>query len=396
MINLYPHQREAVERLKNGCILWAETGTGKSLTALAYFCEKECDHLRKPRDLLIITTARKRDTLEWNGECAKFDLSVDRKLSIKNIRVQIDSWNNIFKYKDIQDQFIIFDEQRVTGSGPWALAFIRMAKRNHWIILSATPGDKWIEYASVFVANGYYRTRSEFKRQHVIYSPFVNRYPKIIGYMDEARLCRQRNEILVGMHFEKKTIPHHITTTTEYDHDLYDYIRDNRFDPMTEKPVRDAAQLCGLLRRVVNDDIRKMAEVERIMRYHPKAIIFYNFDYELEMLRELSSPPAEWNGHRHDPVPEGNRWAYLVQYSAGAEGWNCISTDTMIFFSRSYSYKAMEQARGRIDRLNTCYNHLYYYYLVTESGIDKAIGRALEEKKDFNESAYVDSLSKFA
>lgn len=394
MIKLYPQQREAVEKLKNGAILWAETGTGKSLTALAYFCEKECENLKKPKDLLIITTARKRDTLEWEKECAHFDLCVDPKLSIKGIRVQIDSWNNIEKYRNVKGQFVIFDEQRVTGSGPWALAFRCIARNNRWIMLSATPGDRWLEYCSVFIANGYYKTQSEFKREHVVYSPFVTRYPKIIGYRNEERLCRQRDEILVGMHLDRTTKQHHEDIGVEYDEALYNDILNSRFDPFEDRPVRDASGLCLLLRKVVNSDIRRIAAVEKIMRKHPKAIIFYNFDYELEMLRTLSSPIAEWNGHRHDPLPEGSRWAYLVQYMAGSEGWNCISTDTVIFFSRSYSYKQMQQAVGRIDRVNTAYHDLYYFYLTTTSGIDRAIRRALRAKKDFNESAYYESLEK--
>lgn len=394
MIDLFPHQREAIRKLHNGSILWAETGTGKSITALAYFCEVECDHMKKPRDLLIITTAQKRDKLEWEGECTKVGLPVYGDQNKQIIRVQIDSWNNIVKYADVRGKFIIFDEQRVTGSGPWAKTFIRMGRNNHWILLSATPGDRWIEYCPVFIANGYYRTFTEFKREHCIYSPFITKYPKIIGYMNESRLCKQRSEILVGMHFDKETVQHHISCSVDYNRELYDFIAKERYDPFAEEPIRDAAGLCLMLRKVVNDDVRRLSEVERIMRYHPRAIIFYNFDYELEMLRELPFLTAEWNGHRHDPVPDVSRWAYLVQYIAGSEGWNCISTDTVIFFSRSYSYKQTTQACGRIDRINTGYHDLYYYYLVSDAGIDKAISRALEEKRDFNESAYYDTLEK--
>lgn len=389
MIELYPHQKEVLNRLHNGCILWAETGVGKSITALAYFLKAECDRNGKPRDLLIITTARKRDTLEWESDCIKAGINCYGK----GVKVTVDSWNNIQKYRDVQDRFIIFDEQRVTGKGPWANSFLRMAKRNRWILLSATPGDKWIEYETVFVANGFYRSRGEFRREHCIYSPFITKYPKLIGYRNENRLFENRSRILVGMHFDKSTVQHHENVNVEYDRDLYDYILKERFDPFREQPVRDAAGLCYLLRRTVNDDKRRIAEVKGIMRRHPKVIIFYNFDYELELLRDLSCHTSEWNGHHHDPVPDGTRWAYLVQYTAGSEGWNCVSTDTIIFFSRSYSYKAMVQAAGRIDRLNTGYHDLYYYYLISDSGIDRAIGRALSEKEDFNESAYYDSLS---
>ena len=60
-----------------------------------------------------------------------------------------------------------------------------------------------------------------------------------------------------------------------------------------------------------------------------------------------------------------------------------------MFFSQNYSFKVMEQAAGRIDRLNTPYTNLYYYHLKTRSGIDLAISRALAEKKQFNETRYL-------
>ena len=51
----------------------------------------------------------------------------------------------------------------------------------------------------------------------------------------------------------------------------------------------------------------------------------------------------------------------------------------------------MEQARGRIDRMNTPFNDLYYYHLKTRSGIDLAISRALNSKKKFNESGFINN-----
>ena len=388
-IELFPYQKEALEKLHSGSILCGGVGSGKSLTSLAYYMSKEFN--KKPIDLYIITTARKRDTLEWDKECAAFGLSRNKEISIGHVRVIIDSWNNIEKYADVKECFFIFDEQRVVGYGTWVKNFLKITKHNRWILLSATPGDTWMDYVPVFIANGFYKNKTEFCRRHVIYNRFA-RYPQVSRFVEERHLNRLRNSILVTMDFHRETIAHHERIVTDFDRCLYDQVMKDRWNFLEDEPVRDGGELCQLLRRIVGTSPERLEKIEEIIKTHPKVIIFYNYDYELEILRSLSIPTAEWNGHKHEPLPTGNNWAYLVQYNAGAEGWNCITTDTIIFYSQSYSYKAMIQAAGRIDRLNTPFKDLYYYHLVSMSKIDLAIARALRNKKNFNESAFLRSM----
>lgn len=391
MVRLYEHQKEALSRLHNGSILWGGVGSGKSITGIAYY-EKVRRGLKGPLPLFIITTARKRDTFEWEEELSKFSL-----------KATIDSWNNIKKYTETSHSFFLFDEQRVVGYGVWTKSFLKIAARNKWILLSATPGDCWMDYLPVFIANGYYRNKTEFQRMHVVYNRFNTRYPQIRGYLNEKLLRKYRDDILVGMTYEKHTAPHHIVVKTGYNKQLYDITMRSRMNPFTEEPIKEASELCLTLRRICNGDKDRISKVLDILLEHPKAIIFYNYDYELEILRQefidqnfigYRWPEAEWNGHRHEPIPKGDRWVYLVQYTAGAEGWNCIETDTIIFYSQNYSYKTMVQAAGRINRMNTGYHDLYYYYLTTDSKIDISIRRALAGKKSFNESAFVAGMGK--
>ena len=397
---LYDHQKDAVKRMKNGCILNGGVGSGKSRTGLYYYFMKnggsidpDYKPMRKPpQDLYIITTARKRDTLEWEGELGPFILSTDKKTNgyYKNT-VVVDSWNNIKKYVDIKNAFFIFDEDRVTGYGAWVKTFLKIVKQNDWILLSATPGDTWEQYMPVFIANGFYKNKTEFIREHVIYARYT-KYPKIDRYVNTKRLIRLRDSILIDMDFERHTTQHHEDIYCTYDIEKYKDAMKNRWDPYKNEPIQQAAGLCYVIRRIVNeDDSRQLALLELIEK-HPKAIIFYNFDYELNILTQIAEgcgiPYAQWNGHAHQPVPDGSTWLYFVQYTAGCEGWNCIKTDTIVFYSQNYSYKTMEQARGRIDRLNTPYQDLYYYYLKSRSGIDLAISRALNDKKDFNERKF--------
>ena len=395
-IKLYEHQIEAIKKMKNGCVLVGGVGTGKSRTALTYYYISVCkgsmkingsgsSHvMREPRDLYIITTAKKRDDFDWDEECSWFDM--------EGAKVTIDSWNNIKKYVGVYGAFFIFDEQRVVGYGAWTKAFLNIARKNKWVLLSATPGDTWSDYIPVFIANGFYKNKTEFNRQHCIFSRFA-KYPKIESYVDQGILIKHRNDILVKMDYERATIPHKITVGVDYSKELYRKVWRDRWDPYDNCPIEETGKLFYLLRKVVNSDVSRLEAVEQICDEHPKIIIFYNYTYELELLRELFKKlgwtVGEWNGQVHTKVPEGDRWVYLVQYNAGCEGWNCITTDTMIFFSQSYSYRMTAQAEGRIDRLNTSFKDLYYYKLRSSAPIDLAIHKALSQKKNFNERSFV-------
>ena len=407
-ISLYSHQLQALEKMKNGCILCGKVGSGKSITALAYYYLREGGELSSlmgadympmgdpSRDLYIITTARKRDMKEWEGELSPFLLSVHRDANLYRNNVVVDSWNNIGKYINVKDAFFIFDEQRVVGSGAWVKSFLKITKANEWILLSATPGDTWQDYIPVFIANGFYKNRSEFIREHIIYNPRV-KFPKIDRYLNTGRLIRLRRSILVDMDFKRDTIAHHEDVYVHYDISKYRDITRLRWNPWQNKPIENSSELCYSMRKVVNSDISRSLAVLELLKKHPRVIIFYNFDYELDILKGLDYGKdvelAEWNGHKHQPVPEGKSWVYLVQYTAGCEGWNCTKTDTIIFYSQNYSYKVMEQAAGRIDRLNTPYTDLYYYHLKTRSGIDLAISKALNNKKQFNEMRFAKRYS---
>ena len=411
-MEFYSHQIEAIEQMKNGCILCGDVGTGKSRTALLYFYTKVCGgnvevngegywgEPTTPRDLYIITTAKKRDSLEWDQECVSFALSIDSEKSICGIHLVVDSWNNIKKYENISDAFFIFDEQRVSGWGAWSKTFLKIASKNQWILLSATPGDKWTDYIPVFIANGFYKSKADFERQHCIFSPYLD-FPKIEKYVNEGILNRHRKDILVEMKYTKFTIPHHYDLYFPYDKELYKTVQKDRWDPYKNEPIENVGQYCYLLRRVVNSDITRLERVMDLAFTHDRIIIFYNYEYELNLLKIAYDTMkdennkwyfalGEWNGHRHDPIPKPlhNRWMYLVQYNAGAEGWNCIDTNAIIFYSQNYSYRMTKQAAGRIDRMNTSYTDLYYYHFMSKSNIDTAIYRALRQKKNFNENAF--------
>jgi len=376
MIELMPHQKQAVGEMRNGCILKGGVGTGKTFTALSYYNDNET-----VERLIVITTAKKRDSGDWQAEA--------RLLAIFP---EVDSWNNLGEYEDVENAFFIFDEQRVVGSGVWVQAFLKIVKKNQWVLLSATPGDTWLDYIPVFIANGFYKNRTEFLREHVVFSRFA-KYPKVDRYVGTERLVRELRSILVEMPFQKHTTRHTVDVFAEYDRELFDTVWRRRWNPFENRPIRHVSELFALMRRIVNSDLSRILAIRDLMIKHPRLIIFYNYDYELEILRQLDTHIGEWNGHKHEPIPDQLEWVYLVQYASGAEGWNCIETDAMVFYSLTYSYRMFEQAKGRTDRLNTSFTDLKYYVIRSSAMIDVAIWKSLCAKRNFNQTEYLRSAA---
>lgn len=400
-----PEQIRAVRQLQNGSILAGGVGSGKTLTSLAWYLTSVCNaasfkkggSLAKKKvkgspTLYVITTAKKRDSLEWEEEAARLGLSTDPACSFTGSSIVVDSWNNIGKYSDREHAVFFFDEQRASGSGRWVKEFLKITRKNTWLLLSATPGDVWMDYLPVFMAHGFFRTRTEFMEDHVIFDRFA-KYPKVKRYIGEAKLQRLRRSILVEMPVERHTTRERETVYCDYDRDLYKWVVKNRMDPWTEEPLRDAGGVCRILRKVVSDNDWRSAEAKRILSSNERVIVFYNYNYELDRIlavaESLGLPTAQWNGHRHDAIPAEPRWVYICQYTSAAEGWNCTSTDTVLFWSLNYSWRVTEQCEGRIDRLNTPYSRLKYYFLESHSSIDEAVRRSLSSKKVFNERAFV-------
>lgn len=400
MISIKDHQLAAISQLKTGSILNGGVGSGKSLTSLVYYQEIECGgvfgspYLKNPKDLYIITVAKKRDSLDWDKELISLPLSRDASLNISGVKVVVDSWNNLAKYIEVKNAFFIFDEQRVVGSGSWVSSFLKITKHNNWILLSATPGDTWLDYIPVFIANGFYKNRTEFLRQHVIYNTFT-KYPKVDRYIEVGTLNKLKKLITVEMVYEKKVNSIVIDNDVKFDKEKFDLASRLRWNPFKDKPFHNASELCYTLRKIVNSDPSRLAYIKTLKDKYSKLIIFYNFDYELEILRTLKESQqikvSEYNGHKHEPIPKSDRWIYLVQYTSGSEAWNCIETNIIVFYSLNYSYRIMKQSSGRIDRMNTTFLDLYYHRLISQSSIDLGIKKALSEKKDFNESEFSDS-----
>jgi hypothetical protein len=278
MSSLKPHQLTALRKLSNGNILRAGVGTGKSRVAVRYYLENH-----PHQDVYVITTARKRDSKDWEGEFASEVVGKHADTTIAGI-LTVDSWNNIDKYCDVVDAFFVFDEQRLVGTGKWVKSFLKIVKNNGWILLTATPGDTWLDYIPVFIANGFFKNRTEFKREHVVYAPHV-RFPKVQRYIAEGRLIRYRNQILVDMPYPKMTTRHESTIWVPHNEKLVEEVTKSRWHLYYDRPIRDIAELYSVRRRVINSDPGRVEALRKLLKDWPRQVVFYNFDYELELLR---------------------------------------------------------------------------------------------------------------
>ena len=377
MVQLTDNQIKARDNLKSGSILYGGVGSGKTFTSLSFAKERYSD-----RDIYVITTAKKRDSGDWEDEASQIGVEL----------TAVDSWNNITNYNMVKNAFFIFDEQRAVGYGTWGRALIKIARQNDWVMCTATPGDTWMDYLVIFIANGFYKNRKEFVDQHVEYDPWV-KFPKIKKFHNQGKLAKLRHSVLVPIKVDRHTTRKRVKVKCDFNKEVYSDIAQKRWNIYTREPIKNAPELLSTLRHSVNADKDRIFHAKWLADMHDKVIIFYNFDYELEILRTmaqgLDKPYSEWNGHLHEPIPDADEWLYLVQYTSGAEGWNCTETDTMIFYSLNYSYKIVEQAEGRIDRMNTPFKELTYFYLVSDSSIDKSIEQSVESKKIFNQSGWL-------
>jgi hypothetical protein len=405
---LSEHQLEALALLRTGSILKGTVGSGKSRTAIAYFLQAECGWTMEPfatvknpetkKQLLIITMAKKRDEHDWDYELAQFGIPAD----IYGLSVIVDSWNNIKKYESFTG-FAIFDEQKVSGYGAWVKSFLKITKQcSGWILLSATPGDTWLDYIPVFIANGFYKNKTAFVAEHVIFDRY-SKYPKVDKYLRENKLLYLRDHITVNMDFQRSIEKHEIELWCDYDRKAYDFIKKERKDPYERisrseetdgfiyKPIKNNSKFCFLLRRAAYDHESRIGDLRDVVDKHGKVIVFYNFRRELEIIRSAFENGhitiAEYNGRRHDSIPTTNKWIYLVQYNL-SEGWNCITSDCVVFFSSNYSWRTLEQCKGRIDRMNTPFSDLYYYHIWSDAPIEKAIKAANKRKEIFNERQF--------
>lgn len=389
MIELREHQLDALREMHNGCVLYGGTGSGKGYTALHYYIENE-----SPKKLFVITTARKRNDRDWEEEAESLKIFTMGRYSSHHGEIVVDSWNNIEKYKDVEGAFFIFDEQRAVGRGKWAKMFIEIAKQNNWILLSATPGDTWMDYVPLFLANGFFENRTDFQRKHVIFKPYL-KFPVVDRYINETKLQLLRNHILVEMPYESTATRHPQWVEVEHDQEMMDLVWKKRWSPLTDQPIRDPAELFRTMRKVANLNPSRLQFLRKVVLKHKRVIVFYNFDDELMLLRHLKVkigrhdvPVLEYNGHKKDVLPPDGPVVYLVQYVAGAEAWNCTTVDAIVYYSLTYSWKNFHQSQGRIDRLDGPYKDLYYYMLVSKTKIDMKIKEALEQKRDFNEHEF--------
>lgn len=126
-----------------------------------------------------------------------------------------------------------------------------------------------------------------------------------------------------------------------------------------------------------------------------RLIVFYNFNSELERLKEIcekfDKPTSEVNGAKHDLTNynDCDNSVTLVQYQAGSMGINLQLSNKIIYFTPPLSSELFEQSKKRIHRIGQ--NHPCFYYQL-KCGIEEKIYGTLAMRKDYTDKLFEGEL----
>ena len=147
-------------------------------------------------------------------------------------------------------------------------------------------------------------------------------------------------------------------------------------------------QLCGQYSQDKLQAFQDLAESTQ-----DRLVVFYNFNEELYALKaiaeELERPVSEVNGHRKDMTAfeEQSNSITLIQYQAGSMGLNLQKANKIVYFTLPLMSELFEQSKKRIHRIGQN-QPCFYYTLTVKNSIDENIKKVLEMRKDYTDELF--------
>lgn len=409
MAELYGFQKQAIGELLAGKhIVISATGSGKG--AMAVIWAKETCKRSKKKKVLVITTASKSRTGDFEADA---DLWCSTSFREQLEAFTVISWHKLKAWVsahtiELSEWVVIADEVAKASAGVssgMGRAFLQLAgKTPDWAGFTATPGDTWIKFYPYFQACGLVKNKTYFMTKYVRVQTFKG-FPEIIGYdhEDELKSFWQRISTAPDTRQMMRELPGEEHKVVEFKKaSTYDKTLKSRVAP--DGTLLDTSgSLCAELRRQCFTKDKQQWIKDFVENLGDGAVMFYNFiktGDELEEIVKKALPKDAkiWRiDGKHHEIPTadtiGKRDIVLCQWQSGSEALNLQFLHYWVSVELCYSYSTAVQARGRIKRIGQK-SHMLYYYLQTKGTIETAVMRCLKNKGEFAADVWLADLEK--
>lgn len=419
MIDLYPHQIESLKQTEeqNRVAYYLDMGLGKTFVGSEKMYE-----LGAKINLVVCQKSKVNDWVEhfktYYPEYHTFDLTNKKQWEyvlhdcpyfLHEFVILVINYDLIFRRPEISklmDFTLMLDESSLIQNENAKRSRFILKKLNptNVILLSGTPtGGKYEKLWSQCRLLGWKISKDAFWSSYINYHfEHDTGFPRKVvdGYKNVERLKHKLHEH--GAIFMKSEdvfdLPAKIDTrvnvycTPAYRKfrqksivkiDGVEFVGDNILTKMLYERM-----LCGSYN---SDKIAALKDL--IESTEDRLIIFYNFNGELEVLRDLCAsverPVSIICGNIKDlsSYEKSKDSVTLVQYQAGAMGLNLQKSNKIVYFTPPLSSEFFEQSKKRIHRIGqdrTC----FYYYLICSGSIEEKIYRTLAMRKDYTERLF--------
>lgn len=408
-MQLYAFQKQYLQGLPAKYIFAADTGTGKTVMALAHY-----DKHAYLKPLLILAPASKVQTGDWDREIKEYFAG--------RFVPEYEIWSyekfsrvpSIAQYKKTGDRGVwrdwlnrhprgfamIADEvhkAKNPQSGVGKRVFEVAAACDVFLGLSATPlPNGWIDAANYFKIFKFTQNITAFKKRYCNIQTYKG-FPEIVGYYHEGELQSNWNHIAKPLSKQMALDLPPITTVPISLPAGPNYIKVQKERLFGDKFLDNPSALMHALRQSIIEP--KVVWLNSFLEgVSDNVVIFYNYVEERQQILAMIKKSHKrrqvfrQDGEKHE-VPGKDKWGglrrtiTLAQYQSGSTGIELTYAATTVYFSPTYSYSNYEQSIGRIERHGQS-KKMTLYLLCAPTTLEKDVWAALRNKKDFQEKQW--------
>lgn len=412
-VELYQFQKDYLKGLPERYIFAADTGTGKTIMALAHY---DTHAYLKP--LLILAPASKVQTGDWERELQLYfagRLVPEHEIWSYEKFSRVPSVANYRKTgkRGIWLEWlaahpsgfaVIADEvhkAKNPQSGAGKRLFETASHADFFVGLSATPlPNGWIDAANYYKIFNFTKNITEFKARYVDIVTYKG-FPEIKGYFRKDELKGFWNKIAKPL---SKQTALDLPPTTIVKVPLPstpEYVKVQRERIFGDKFIDNPSALGHALRQSIVAP--KVAWLDTFLDgVSDNVVVFYNYvserDAVLAMLKKSHKKRTVFrqDGQYHE-LPARDAWEglertiTLAQYQSGSTGVEMTYAATTVYFSPTYSYSNYEQSIGRTNR-NGQRKKMTLYLLCAPTTMERDVWEALRNKSDFQEKQWFEKM----